>query len=79
MEETLSLILKSIVDKPEMVDIKKDEVDYSVTFTVTLDQTDIGKVIGKSGRTIKAIRSILKILAATQRKWVNIEVAEATS
>lgn len=77
MEDVLIHILQAIVTHPDEVSISKDEVDSTITLTVTANQEDIGKIIGKNGQTIKAIRNILKILATTQRKWVNIEVAEA--
>lgn len=77
MENILTHILRSLVTYPDELSISKDEVDSTVTLTVTANQEDIGKIIGKSGQTIKAIRNILKIVATTQRKWVNIEIAQA--
>lgn len=79
MEAVLVYILKSIVQYPNDVAVEASEVDSSVTFTVSANPDDIGKIIGKSGQTIKAIRNIVKIIATKEGKWVNIELAEADS
>lgn len=77
MEDTLRFIVESIVTDPESVEVSRNDVDSAVTFTVTVPQEEIGKIIGKNGKTINAIRNIIKIVAAKQGKWVNIEVTEA--
>ncbi len=77
MDDLLKLIVTAIVSQPKKLSIAKDQTDSAVTFTVKASQEDIGKIIGKSGKTIKAIRAILKIVAEQQHQWVNIEVEEA--
>ena len=77
MEDLLTTIVTAIVSNPEAVAIDSETVDTSITFTITADKEDIGKIIGKNGKTINAIRSIVKILAMQENKWVSIEVQEA--
>jgi len=78
MEDVLQLIISAIVSHPDEVSITRDTVDSAITFTVTTVPDDIGKIIGKDGRTIKAIRTLLKIIAEQQHQWVNIEVTQAS-
>lgn len=76
MEDLLRTILQAIVEKPEAIVISKETVDTSVQFTIEADQEDMGKIIGKNGKTITAIRNLLKVMASKQGKWVTISVAE---
>lgn len=76
MEDVLRYIVEAIVEHPEAIEIQKTEVDTSVTYTITADPEDTGKIIGKGGRTIQAIRNILRILAIKQGKWVTIQIGD---
>lgn len=74
MEELLKHILQKLSSKPKKIKIDKQEEDLLMTFTITLDDEDKGKIIGKSGRNIKAIRDILSILARQKQKRVYLKV-----
>lgn len=56
--------------------IKKDVEDGRILFTIVTKPDTAGLIIGKQGRTIKAIRSVLKIKATLDKKMVNISVEE---
>jgi len=64
METLLRFILENIVDHPDMIVINQYQNDYGVTvLEASVDPEDMGKVIGKEGNIISAIRRILKIKA----------------
>ncbi|MFH1833226.1 MAG: KH domain-containing protein [Candidatus Levyibacteriota bacterium] len=76
MKKALLYIVSSIVDNPKKVDIEEKEEDGIIQFTINLAQEDMGKVIGKEGKVIRAIRNVLKIAAIKQGKRINITLAE---
>ena len=73
MKESLELIITSLVSEPSEVSISEKDGEREVTFEVKVKETDMGKVIGKEGRIAKAIRTIMKSIAAKEGKRVNIE------
>lgn len=76
MKKTLLYIISSIVAKPKKVKIEEKEEDGVLYFTVDLDKEDMGKVIGKGGKVIRAIRNVMKIPAIKQGKRINISLVE---
>ena len=66
MKETLELIINSLVNDKEAVSINEIDGEKSVIFEVKVAENDMGKVIGKEGRIAKAIRTIMKSLAANE-------------
>lgn len=75
MKELLELIIKSIVDSPGKISITKEPGDL-VKFTVTAPSDQIGVIIGQQGRTIKAIKNLLSVVAKGSRFIVQVEEAE---
>ena len=73
MKETLELIINSLVNDKEAVSINEIDGEKSVIFEVKVAENDMGKVIGKEGRIAKAIRTIMKSLAAKEEKIITIE------
>ena len=73
MKETLELIINSLVNDKEGVSINEIDGEKSVIFEVKVAENDMGKVIGKEGRIAKAIRTIMKSLAAKEEKRITIE------
>ncbi|MBO5005224.1 MAG: KH domain-containing protein [Clostridia bacterium] len=73
MKDVLELIVKNLVNNPDSVQITENTTDYSIELKVKVDKVDMGKVIGKQGRIAKAIRTVIKSLAATEKKKVDIE------
>lgn len=76
MKNTLTYIVSSIVDNPDKVIVEEEEQYDTVNFIVHVDKEDMGKVIGKNGKVIKAIKNVLKIPAIKQNKRINISLAE---
>ncbi|NTW27894.1 MAG: KH domain-containing protein [Coriobacteriia bacterium] len=72
----IKYIVEALVDAPETVVVTTKESDAAVTFEIALDPADVGKVIGRQGRIIKAIRSLARAAGSTPDKQVEVEVAE---
>lgn len=76
MKDTLIYLVKGIVDNADTVKVSEAEEDGVVTFSITVDPSDMGKVIGKSGKVIRAIRNVMKIKAIKQNKKIHILLNE---
>ncbi len=76
MKDTLSFLVSSIVDKPESVVIDENLEEGIINFVIHVDKDDIGKVIGKEGKVIRALRNAMKIPAIKQNKRIHITVGE---
>ncbi len=76
MKDTLTYIITSLVENPESVAVEENEEDGLLTFTVTVDKEDMGKIIGKEGKVIRGIRNIMKVKAMKENKRINISLAE---
>lgn len=76
MKETLHYIISGIVDDPSQVSISEEDQDGVLTFYISVAKEDAGKVIGKGGKVIRAIRNVLKIQAMKENRRINIALAE---
>lgn len=77
MKELLDYITKSIVDNKDKVVIEESETpEGEVLLKLTVDPSDMGKIIGKEGKIINSIRTIIRILAIKQGKKVRVELTE---
>ncbi len=76
MKELVTYIAKSLVDEPKAVEVTAVEEDRAVVFELAVDPTDLGKVIGKDGRTARAIRTLLAATSAKLRKRAILEILE---
>jgi predicted RNA-binding protein YlqC (UPF0109 family) len=76
MKELVEFIVKSLVDNPEAVNLKEVEGEKASIIELRVAQTDLGKVIGKQGRTAKAIRTILNAAGVKGGKKVVLEILE---
>jgi predicted RNA-binding protein YlqC (UPF0109 family) len=76
MKAFIEYVIKALVDHPEQVDVTEVDGERVVVFELRLNQGDIGKVIGKSGRTITAIRTLLTSAAAKHGKRAMLEIVE---
>jgi len=75
MKDFVLFILESIVDHPEVVDVTEETVANETRLTITVHPEDVGQVIGKNGRIIHLIRSLVGILASQQGTYCQVEVA----
>ena len=73
MKESLQAIITSLVNDEQSVSINEIDGEKSIVFEVKVAQSDMGKVIGREGRIAKAIRTIMKALAAKEGKKVSVE------
>ena len=73
MKEILETIIKNLVSEKEKVSINQIDGEKSVIFEVKVADGDMGKVIGKEGRVAKAIRTVVKAVAAKEQKRVTVE------
>jgi predicted RNA-binding protein YlqC (UPF0109 family) len=77
MKEFIEFIAKNLVDKPESVSVEEiQESDNRVKFILQVDDSETGKVIGKMGRTAKAIRTLLSAVASKQGKRALMEIPD---
>ena len=76
MEDLIKRIVQSIVDQPERVEIKKIEGDRTTVYELSVAKEDMGKIIGKRGQNIQAIRSIVFGASAKQKKRCVLELIE---
>ena len=73
MDELLTFLVKALVDDENAVEIKKTETENSLEFNVKVAENDIGKVIGKNGRTASSLRNIMRAMAAKEHKRVFVK------
>lgn len=76
MEELVAYIAKSLVDNPEDVKTSVSEEEDTVTIELTVAQDDLGKVIGKQGRTARAMRTLLSAAAEKDNKKSRLDILE---
>ncbi len=79
MKDLLEYLVKKIVKNSDEVVVEEDSQNDFVNLRLTVAQEDMGQVIGKKGRIIRAIRDVVRILAVKQNKKVNVELLEKTS
>jgi predicted RNA-binding protein YlqC (UPF0109 family) len=75
-KDLILIIAQELVDNPERVSVNKIESNNTVIIELTVAKSDIGKVLGKAGRTIDAIRSILNALSGKTRKRLMLEIVD---
>ena len=73
MKEVLTTIIESLVSDKNSISIKEVEGQKDVIYEVKVANSDMGKVIGKQGTIAKAIRAIMKSIAAKENKRVTVE------
>ncbi len=76
MKELIETIVKPLVDFPEDIHVSVVEEDQRVTYQLSVNKTDMGKVIGKQGRVAKAIRTVVYAAGSSQHKKIFLEIGE---
>jgi hypothetical protein len=76
MKELLEMIAKVLVDNPEQVQVTEVEGEQTTVLELRVAQVDLGKVIGKQGRTARAIRTILGAAGMKIHKRFVLEILE---
>lgn len=72
----LEYVIKALVDNPDSVKIERKVDEMGVLLTLDVDAKDMGKIIGKSGNTAKAIRTLLRIVGMKNNARVNMKINE---
>jgi predicted RNA-binding protein YlqC (UPF0109 family) len=76
MKDALLFILKALVDVPENLSVAEDDQEGKIILSITADPSDIGKIIGKNGRIIRAIRDLIKVIAVKKNQYVDVTIVE---
>lgn len=74
MKELVEVIAKALVDFPDEVVVTETESEKTIVIKLKVAALDMGKIIGKQGRIAKAIRSVVKAVAAREEKKVIVEI-----
>ena len=75
-QEFLEYVVKALVDKPDAVKINRVVDEMGVLLTLDVDPEDMGKIIGRSGNTAKAIRTLLRVVGMKNNARVNLKINE---
>ena len=76
MKDLIEYIVKALVDNPDKVLVREIAGEKSIIYELRVGEGDLGKVIGKEGRTAKAIRTIITAAAMKQGKRTVLEIIE---
>jgi hypothetical protein len=76
MREFIEFIVKHLVDKPNEVQVNEVDGERTVVYELRVGQGDMGKVIGRHGRTAKSIRTLLAAVSAKSGKRAVLEIIE---
>ena len=76
MKELLEYLAMSLVNDPDEVHVVVTETDTTVVLELSVAKDDVGKVIGKQGRIVRALRTIIKASAARDGKRVIVEIVD---
>jgi uncharacterized protein len=78
MKNLLERIARELVDAPDQIVIDIEEDEKSIRFVIRVAPDDVGKLVGKRGRTAQAIRVLLSAVAGKQEKRAQLEISEGT-
>jgi uncharacterized protein len=77
VEDLVAYLARSLVDKPEDVSVESyDEDDGSTVYELSVAEDDVGKIIGRGGRTVNALRCVLRACAAKQGRRLLLDVVD---
>ena len=73
-KELVEYIVTSMVDNPDQVSVSESDQQETIVLEISVASSDMGRVIGKGGRVVNSIRTLVQVLAAKQGKRVSLEV-----
>ena len=76
MRDTIEMVVKALVDEPSAVDVREVQREGTTRIEVRVAQPDMGKVIGKQGRTVRALRSLVYAAGVKQHRRYVLDVVE---
>ncbi len=77
MKQLVETVCKALVDNPDEVKVTQIDGEQTTILELRVNQSDLGKVIGKQGRTARAVRTILAAAGMKQRRRFNLEIIES--
>lgn len=75
-QEFVEYVVKMIVDHPDEVEVTREVDEMGVLLTLRVNAEDMGKIIGKSGQSAKALRILLRIIGSKNNARVNLKIVE---
>ncbi|MEI6296115.1 MAG: KH domain-containing protein [bacterium] len=75
-QEFLEIVVKSLVDNPADIKVKRTVDEMGVLLSLDVNPADMGKIIGRSGNTAKAIRTLLRVVGMKHNARVNLKINE---
>jgi len=76
MRETIEMVVKALVDDPSAVDVREVEREGTTRIEIRVAQPDMGKIIGKQGRTVRALRSLVYAAGIKHHRRFMLDVVE---
>ena len=76
MKELLLYIAQNLVDYPDEVNVTERETETETVYELRVNQSDMGKVIGRQGRIAKEIRSLMRSVAQRQGKRISVDIMD---
>lgn len=76
LKELVAYVAKSLVDNPDEVSVRELEGDQTIVVELRVAKDDVGKIIGRQGRTVRALRTVVSAAAARLPKRVSLELQE---
>jgi predicted RNA-binding protein YlqC (UPF0109 family) len=76
LTELIAFLAKALVDKPDEVEVEAFDEDNTEVIELTVAREDLGKVIGKQGRTARALRTILSAASSKKKTRAALEILE---
>lgn len=74
--DELQGIIEALVDEPEAVELTEEDVGDTQLIEVSVDNSDLGKVIGRQGRTVRSMRTLLEVRGAETGTYYDLEILE---
>ena len=76
IKEWVESLVRDLVDHPDAVSVSPYEDDGVLVYELTVDPSELGRVIGRQGRTVQALRTLLEAAGARQGRYYDLEIVE---
>ncbi len=75
--DQLLAVVRGLVDHPDQIELEEDDLGHTIVFRLSVAPGDLGKVIGRQGRTVRALRALLEMRATDSEVDYDVEVVDA--
>ena len=72
----LTFVLESLIEDRDQLVVEPSEDELGILLTVSVSERDMGKLIGKNGQTVKALRTLLRIIGGAKSQRINLKILE---